>query len=103
MNRIDQLQAFLRENPDDAFLTHALALEYRKAGDAEGAVHCFKKNLLAHPDYLATYYHYGQLLARSGSESEAIDLYKKGMELAEDQKDTHAYNELRSVWEELTF
>ena len=37
MDRIEQLKAFLVENPDDSFVQHALALEYIKLGDDAAA------------------------------------------------------------------
>ena len=101
MDRIEQLKSFLGETPDDAFLTHALALEYRKAGNPERAGILFRKNLNLHPEYLATYYHYGQLLERFGAISEALSIYEKGMKLAKSAGDGHAYSELSNVWEAL--
>jgi Tfp pilus assembly protein PilF len=103
MNRIEQLIQFLAESPHDSFLIHALALEYIKAGDDENGRACFEKNLLQSPDYVATYYHLGKLLERKGSVAEAISIYEKGMAIAQAAGDRHAFGELRSVYEELTF
>lgn len=103
MSRIVQLQQFLEESPGDNFLIHALALEFIKAEEQEKAVECFVQNLTANPSYVPTYYHYGKLLENMGNADAAIDIYAKGMEMAKAAGDQHAFSELRSVHEELTF
>lgn len=103
MSRINQLQQFLNESPDDSFLMHALALEFVKEGNEEKAAECFMKNLVTNPGYIATYYHYGKLLERIGKSDNAIEIYSKGMKFAALAEDRHAYSELRSVYEELTY
>lgn len=103
MNRIAQLRSFLAETPGNDFLTHALALEYIKANDDQEALSCFRSNLDMNPDYVATYYHLGKLLERTGVVEEAIAIYERGMEVAKKVGDQHAFSELRSVHEELTF
>ncbi len=70
MSRIEQLQLFLKDSPDDSFLVHALALEYLKAGDEIKAKYYFEQNLHKAPQYVATYYHLGKLLERSGATRE---------------------------------
>lgn len=103
MNRIAQLQEFLKESPEDNFLVHALALEYLKVGDEKKAIIYFEQNLASNPSYVATYYHYGKLLENGGKTEMAINIYSRGMEAAKAAGDQHAYSELRSVYEELTY
>lgn len=103
MDRIAQLKVFLEEQPKDAFLNHALALEYRKIEKWSLCLEQFQFNLKHNPDYVGTYYHLGQLYELIGEEDKAIATYLKGMEVAEAQNDRHALGELRSVYEELTF
>ncbi|SDD64459.1 tetratricopeptide repeat protein [Niabella drilacis] len=103
MNRIEKLEALLRENGDDGFLNHALALEYVKAGDDGKAAALFKSILEKDPDYVGSYYHLGKLQERCGDEPGAIAVYKKGMEIAQKLGEQHAYNELRAACEYLEF
>lgn len=103
MNRITQLSEFLKESPNDAFLTHAMALEFVKIQDDEQAKNWFYRNKLQNPSYVATYYHLGKLLERMGNEAEAITTYQTGMIEAQKADDNHAYSELRSVCEELLY
>jgi hypothetical protein len=42
-------------------------------------------------------------LEQLGDSIQAISVYEKGMEQAKASNDLHAYNELRSALEELTF
>lgn len=103
MNKIEQILDFLKDTPNDNFLIHALALEYNKAGNYEQALYYFTLNLEHSPGYVATYYHLGKLLEKTGKTDEAIATYLKGMEQAKLAGDQHAYSELRSVHEDLTF
>jgi len=101
MNRITQIEAFLKDSPGDCFLTHALALEYAKAGNNEKARQLFEENLNRSPEYIATYYHLGQLLEKMGFPESAMALYLKGIEQAERVGDLHSRNELQMVYDEL--
>ena len=93
----------LEENPADSFLQHALALEYIKAGNDAEARKLFENILQREPGYVGSYYHLAKLLERQGDEDAAISVYKKGMDAARSAGDQHAFNELRSAYEELTF
>lgn len=101
--RIEKLLKFLEASPKDCFLNHALALEYVKAGDEAAARTCFEKNLANDATYVATYYHLGKLLERTGHTQEAIGIYEQGMAAAKAAKDMHSYNELQGAYEDLAY
>ena len=103
MDRITQLKQFLQANPGDNFLKHALALEYIKIGEDGTAKSIFEEILTLDPAYIGSYYHLAKLLERTGDTNAAIAWYEKGMEAAKKAGDKHAYGELRSAYEELTF
>jgi len=103
MPRIDQIQELLKENPEDSFLKHALALEYIKQGDDANAKHVFEALLSANPNYVGSYYHLAKLYERCGLEEEAIKVYERGMEVARQLGEQHAYSELRSAYEYLIY
>jgi tetratricopeptide (TPR) repeat protein len=103
MNKIPQLLTFLETSPNDAFLTHALALEYSKIGEWENAMLQFENNLSHHPNYVATYYHLGKLLESQQKTQDAIKIYELGMEIALQLNDRHAHSELRSAHEDLIY
>lgn len=101
MERIEKLKEFLRENPTDSFLQHALALEYIKLGNDAVAQKLFEEILSRDPDYIGSYYHLARLLERIGEQKTAIEWYEKGMAAAKTAGDQHAYNELQMAYEEL--
>jgi Tfp pilus assembly protein PilF len=101
MDRISQIKEYLKTEPEDNFLQHALALEYIKAGNDAEAKILFKKILEREPGYVGSYYHLGKLLERIGETQNAIHIYKKGMEMAKSANDTHAFNELQAACEDL--
>lgn len=103
MSRIEKLNEFLKANPSDSFLQHALALEYIKLGDDEKARGLFEELLNREPGYIGSYYHLAKLLERNDKAEEAIKVYEKGMEEAKRAGDNHALGELRGAYEELTF
>jgi Tfp pilus assembly protein PilF len=102
-DRIEKIKAMLLENPEDNFLSHALALEYCKLGDDTTARQLFERILQRDPGYVGTYYHLAKLLERMQHTNDAINVYQQGMQQALKTGDRHAYNELRSAYEELTF
>lgn len=103
MERIDKIQSMLKENPTDSFLQHALALEYIKMGNDEGAKKLFETILLREPGYIGSYYHLAKLLERQQEEKGAVAVYEMGLKAATSAGDQHAFNELRGALEELTF
>jgi Tfp pilus assembly protein PilF len=103
MDRIIKLKDLLKDNPQDSFVRHALALEYIKVGEDVAARQQFEELLANEPGYVGSYYHLAKLLERTGDNDAAIKVYIQGMEQAQVAGDKHAYGELRGAYEELTF
>jgi tetratricopeptide (TPR) repeat protein len=101
--RIEKLLNYLKETPQDAFLNHALGLEYIKENQLESALACFEINHSTNPNYIGTYYHFAKLLETLQKTDQAIAVYEQGMEQAKLQNDQHSLNELRAAYEDLTF
>lgn len=97
MNRLDALLGFLKEDPNDPFLLFAAASEFRKLGNVSEALSYYERLTTDHPAYVGTYYHYGALLASEGRKAEAIDMYQRGIRVAEEQRDFHARAELQNA------
>lgn len=100
-SRLKQLKDFLATEPDDPFLKYAIAQEYLSAGDREKAAEMFLILLTEHPEYVASYYHYGKMLLEEGNEEKAGDTWRMGIEKAREAGDRHAENELREVLSDL--
>ena len=103
MDRLEKLQQFLQDNPDDSFVQHAIALEYIKQGNDAAAKIVFEELLQREPTYVGSYYHLAKLLERNNERDAAIKVYQKGMDESKKAGDNHAYGELRGAYEELTF
>jgi Tfp pilus assembly protein PilF len=101
MDRISRLKQLLEQSPDDSFLKHALALEYIKQQQEDKAEKLFTEVLSTDPQYVGSYYQLGKLLERKGDIREAAGIYHKGMEIAGQMHETHAYNELQAAYEEI--
>ena len=97
VNRIRQLEEFLKEEPNDAFLQYALALEYIKAGNYANAKNIFSKLVDNHPDYLPAFYQYGKLMEQTGDKINSIEIYRKGMELAKQKNNLKTLKELEEA------
>jgi Tfp pilus assembly protein PilF len=102
MERIEKIKELMRDNPEDSFLKHALALEYIKSGEEDKAQGLFEEVLRTDPGYVGSYYHLAKLLERKGNKTDAITWYEKGMEAAKVANDKHALNELRAAYEDIT-
>ena len=97
-NRLEELQQFLTESPQDPFLKYAITMEYKKMGDQEKAFAGFQDLQENHPDYVGTYYHFAKFMEEQGKKEEAVEVYKAGMEVAQRLRNRHAYGELLSAY-----
>jgi len=97
-NRIADLTAFLEESPNDPFLKYALTMEYQKLGDKEKALAGFEELISKHAEYVGTYYHFAKFLETQGVKDRALQIYQVGMEVAQRNRNRHAYGELQSAY-----
>ncbi len=103
MNRIERIIEFLKQQPKDSFLRHALALEYIKIGEELKARDLFLEIVTEFPDYVGSYYHLAKVLEKLEQREAAIEWYEKGMAAAKLAKDDHSYRELQSAYEDLVY
>jgi tetratricopeptide (TPR) repeat protein len=101
MDRIEKLKEFLQADPHDAFVKHALALEYTRLGEFDVARKLWEEVLERDPAYVASYYHLGKLLERMGEKDMAIQWYERGIAEARRAGETRTYNELQAAYEDL--
>jgi tetratricopeptide (TPR) repeat protein len=95
--RVELLQQMLKENPNDLFLNYAHALERLKEGKVDEAESILKKVLSTDESYLAAYYQLGKLYEQKENMTDAISVYKKGIEKAMAQKDMRTLGELEEA------
>lgn len=99
--RLQMLQQFLRENPNDAFARYGLAMEYSNRNDLENALGEFESLLRTHPDYAAGYFMAAQMLARVGRTEEAKKYLEGGIGAAARSGNSHAMGEMQAMLAEL--
>ncbi len=99
--RRQMLEEFVGANPSDAFARYGLALECAKNGDHDAAREHFRQLLAAHPDYVAGYFQYGQLLARLERTDEARQVLTAGIDIARRLGNQHAAAEMEAARDEL--
>jgi predicted Zn-dependent protease len=102
MEKIEKLKSFLIQSPQDPFLSHALALEYVKAGNIAEAKKLFLDVLTRDPSYIGSYYHLAKLFESSGDTESAKQWYEKGMVVSKVAGDQKTFHELEAALEDLT-
>lgn len=76
--RLEQLRGMLAEEPDDAFIRYAIALELKRAGRMEEAANDLEALLMNDPKYIACYYQLALILVDLGRAPEAIHVCEAG-------------------------
>lgn len=102
ISRLEKLLEFIKNEPEDPFLKYALATEYLRLNDTEKALSYYEDLTKNHRSYVGTYYHLGKLYEALGRKEDAVSTYETGMEVAREQRDNHAFSELKGVYDELT-
>lgn len=96
-NRLEQICALLRDDPNDPFLLYALAMEHLSLGDDAVAAETFRSLMAKHPDYVPTYLMLGQTLQRLDRIDEAADVLRQGAVEAKAAGNDHALSEIQGL------
>jgi Tfp pilus assembly protein PilF len=95
-SRREMLEQFISGKPNDAFARYGLALECAKEGDNHAAEDHFRTLLQNHPQYVAGYFQFAQLLTRLGQLDEARRMLSDGIVVAQKAGDMHARDEMQA-------
>ena len=87
----------MASHPHDAFGRYGLAMECAKVGDDAAAEEHFKQLIGSHPEYIAAYFHFGQMLAKLARVEEARAILSKGVAQATSAGDEHARSEMQAA------
>ncbi|MBK8227054.1 MAG: tetratricopeptide repeat protein [Flavobacteriales bacterium] len=98
-DRLMQLRAWLAEEPGDAFLRYAIALELKRLGESEQAIASLESLLGEKPEHIPSYYQLAVLLAELSRFDEAIACCEAGMLRCIVAGDQKARNELAALKE----
>ena len=92
---IANLEALLAKGGDGAALRLALAARYLDGGDALAAVRHAQAAVRLDPEYSAAWKALGQALTAAERNAEAIEIYARGIAVAERRGDQQAAKEMR--------
>jgi tetratricopeptide (TPR) repeat protein len=97
--RLVQIQEMLKAEPNDSFLNYLLSLEYGKLNDIYKAIDIIETLLFKDENYLGAYYQLGKYYEQTDQPEKAVDTYKKGILVAQNQKNKKAQGELNeALW-----
>ena len=95
--RLDLLNSYLEEDPNNPFLHFAMAQEYEKDDREDDALDRYLYLVEQHESYVGTYYHLGKLYERRQAFSHARRSYENGIEIAKKANDSHSASELQGA------
>ena len=93
--RRQQIEAMLKDEPEDTFLRYALATELEKDEQHEDSLEILHKLTLDSPPYVPAFFMAGQQLSRLDRIEEARDWLTRGIEQAQQQGNLHAAGEMQ--------
>jgi len=101
MSRLEQMLAFLEQDPNDSFSRYAVALEYMSRKEYRLAHHYLNELRGLDPDYVATYYQLGQVHTALEEWDKAEEAYGAGIIVGRKLGDLHAVSELQAALDDL--
>jgi predicted Zn-dependent protease len=100
--RIEKLEDFLKDNPENALLQYSLGVEYLKIGQPERAIASLRVAIAAKTDYSAAYRELGKAMGQAGLTAEAAAIYRQGIQTAQTNGDLQTAREMRVFLKRLT-
>jgi predicted RNA polymerase sigma factor len=94
VSRREKLEVMLQSSPDDPMLRYMLAMEFDKEGNSERSLELFDSLMTATPPYVPAFLMAGQLMTRIGRIEDAKTTFSTGIQLAQQQNNSHAAGEM---------
>ena len=91
---VRNLEALLLQGKDSALLRFSLGSEYLKLKETWVAVHQLRRAIEMDPNYSAAWKLLGKALTDAGVLRDALDAYRRGIEVAERRGDKQAAKEM---------
>ncbi len=101
MSRLEQLQKFLEQDPNDSFTRYAIGLELASMKSFDKAIEQFESLRSVDPSYVATYYQLASAYREMKNRAKAEEIYKSGIAVARKANDLHAASELQQAMDEM--
>lgn len=96
-DRMQKLQAMLEKDTTDPFLSFALGMEHKKAGNTAEAITCFNKTLEKDPGYCVAYHQAALTYEGANDIESAKRTYNQGIIAARKKGDHHAADEMEAA------
>ncbi len=96
-SRLEQLLAYLQEEPNEPFNLYAIAMEYLKY-DPHKALDYLEQLLVQHALYVPTYYQAARVYVALNQPDKARETFEKGLTISLQQGNRHAHRELQSAY-----
>lgn len=93
--KIKELEVLIEQNPENALMHYTLGVECMRSRETEKATHALKKAIDLEPDYSAAYRELGKALVKLNSNEEAVEIFNKGIAVAEEKGDIQTAKEMR--------
>ena len=98
--RIGKLNEFLAREPNDSFTRYALALEYAGQGETDRCATLLQEVIKLDPKYIPAYQQLGYSYQKLDRRDDAIAIFKRGIQVAVEQGDSHARSEMQEALDE---
>ena len=95
MSLVENLEALLAKGQDSALLRYSLGNAYLDQGQLQPAITHFSQAVQLDPQYSSAWKQYGKALTQAGQAAEAIEVYRKGIQVAEANGDKQAAKEMQ--------
>lgn len=94
MNKLEQLEDLVKQNQKNALMHYTLGIEYLRTNESKKAIPVLKEAINLEPDYSAAYRELGRALVNSNLKKEAIEIFNKGIAVAEEKGDIQTAKEM---------
>ena len=101
MSRLEKLQQFLADDPNDSFTRYAIGLEYAKDANYPEAIRTLEELRARDPAYVPTYYMLGEYYREINDTTKAKASFEEGILKARAANNLHAASELQAALDEL--
>lgn len=91
---IRNLESLLEQGQDSAVLRFSLGSAYLKEKQWAKAIEHLQQAVVCDPEYSAAWKQYGKALVENEQVAEAVAVYQKGIEVAQDKGDIQAVKEM---------
>lgn len=99
--RLQKLQEFLAQDPNDSFTQYAIGLEYASLKQYDEAINMLEALRARDANYVPTYYQLADFYRQTEAKEQALAIYKEGISRARANNDLHALSELQAAMEDL--